>query len=843
MDNGRPLDPFQTLPLRGMRYITSPSVPSVALGNKHLPQLPYTPIVCAEGGSNLLAAIPATCPSASMPLNTSNKDATQTVNVKANDNKKNTRRKSVAGQYVTSKAATIAHNGTLSSTLHTSSRGDTHRSPSLSMLTSHMDNSAKTVTANALMFSKKMGETYSGGRDTVNSTKYRTVSNEALPPLVTVLERYIRREMDATLSRGTPVTAQDRLRPFREAFFAFIDAFPGYGNILNDIISAYDGVIQEQAKLLVETISGQSQHHLAEQHHIAEVAGLKATISNLMAELDEFRNQVKETEMPPSSKDGERIISEPRLQRLAKLSSEKDKELHDAREHIAALGEVIKSDLEKQLVLINALRESDRRAKAMEEQLSAAASQMDELADFKIMAGDAQKQLEEFKLKYENFISVQDHEIIRDYLKGELQAAQHMVRQYRRSAAVRGTQVDVIGRKLKTIQEENKKLIDTVEDERKELLTPRPDWKKIHASLPDLKEIATPFKAITLEGDEAITSTVEGLSETRLQVEYLVESVNSLSRELQQRKMVLKPMSTPTLSLIGQGMDPRVPLHLRACGIIPRVSLDQVEILLLVHDFFSDILQPHPDVLLHTLDVPALYKEFLQERIQTREALQVFVCAEHLAINLADVAKCKENTRPSLRLLDGILSGIFPARIACDVMTIVENVRLELTGLSKGQGKTRLRRVAISDCIAPFLNLKTLAEVVALREAMGSDTTHNVGTLCATEGKFMSTFFDQECASGMAFYVNLLEKLTSYAYCVKPENNELVISLENVGQAITEVEPLTPKVIIKEITENSTEKSVSVEKVTVRLSDVIHLLAAAPLIRRSAQPKSEEGKL
>ncbi|ESL06536.1 hypothetical protein TRSC58_05788 [Trypanosoma rangeli SC58] len=837
MDNGRHLDPSRTLPLKGMRYITSPSVPSVALGNKHLPQLPYTPIVCAEGGSNLLAAFPAICPSACMPLDASNKDRTQTVNIKANDGNKNKRRKSVAGQYVTSKETTIAHNGTRSFTSHTSSRGDTQRSPSTSMLASHKDNSVKTVGANALTFSKKMGETYSGCRDTVNSPMYRTIPKEALPPLVTVLERYIRQEMDATLRRGTPVTAQDRLRPFREAFFAFIDAFPGYGNILNDIISAYDGVIQEQAKLLVETISGQSQQH------IAEVAGLKAIISNLMAELEEARNQVKETETPPSSKGGERggekVIPELRLQRPEKSSAEKDKELHDAKEHIAALGEVIKNDLEKQLVLINALRESDRRAKALEEQLSAAASQMDELADFKIMAGDAQKQLEEFKLKYQNFISVQDHEIIRDYLKGELQAAQHMVRQYRRSAAVRGTQVDVIGRKLKIIQEENKKLLDTVEDERKELLTPRPDWKKIHASLPDLKETAAPFKAITLEGDEAITSTVEGLSETRLQVEYLVESINSLSRELQQRKIVLKPMPTPTISLIGQGMDSRVPLHLRACGIIPRVSLDQVEILLLVHDFFSDILQPHPDVLLHTLDVPALYKEFLQERIQTREALQVFVCAEHLAINLADVAKCMENTRPSLLLLDGILSGIFPARIACDVMTIVENVRLELTSLSKGQGKTRLRRVAISDCIAPVLNLKTLAEVVALKEAMGSDTTHNVEALCATEGKFISTLFDQECASGMAFYVNLLEKLTSYAYCVEPEDNELVISLENVGQAITEVEPLTPNVIIKEITDNSTEKSLSDEKATVRLSDVIHLLAAAPLIRRSAQPKTE----
>ncbi|KAF8295090.1 hypothetical protein TcYC6_0097580 [Trypanosoma cruzi] len=838
MDTGRSICPSRTLPLKGVQHITSPSVPSVVLGNKHLPQLPYKPIVCGEDGSIFTASLREIGPSACTLINSQRKGATQKVITKSNSGKMSkNRREGGMETCVASKAATVGHSKAQASPLMDASGDDLQRSRSPHLQSTQFEKLYKNVAVNALSLSKKMNQTYSGTMDMLNSMTLRSTSRDSLPPLVNTLERYIYREMDATLSRGSPLTVQDRLQPFREAFFAIIDALPAYGNILNDIMSVYDGVIQEQAKLLADIITEHSQRNAFEQQNAIELAELRSTVSNLMKELEKAQNAANEETLPVPSNDWNNKL-EPRLQRATRTRHENEKELQDAQKKIKEMGEVIKSELEKQLVLINSLRESDKRTKSLEVQLSCVNSQMDELSEFKVMAGEAQKQLEEFKLKYQNFISVQDHEIIRDYLKGELQAAQNTARQYRRAAAVRGTQVDVIDRKLKAIQKENKELLEAVEDGRKEILTPRPDWKKIHLALPELKDIAAPVKSISLEGDEAITSNVGGLTETRLQVEFLVESINSLSRELQRRKMVLMPTVAPTLPLIGQGVESHVPLHLRACGIIPRVSLDPVEILLLVHDFFGDVLQPHPDVLLHTLDVPALYKEFLRERIKKREAFNGFVGAEHLAINIADFIKDKERARPSFLLLDGILSGIFPARIACDVMMIVENVRFELTSLSKGQKKTRLRRVAISDCIAPVLQLKTMEEITALKDTMGSDTTHDVESLCATEGKFMSTLFDQECASGMKFYVGLLEKLTSYSHYRSPESTELVISLESVGRAIAEMEPLTPKVIIKEITEKPNEGSKEDGETIIGLSDAIHLLAAAPVIRRSVHPKA-----
>lgn len=847
MHAGRVSSPTRALPLRNMQHITSASVPSIALGDGHLPRLPYKPIVSAEGDQNPPTALRDTGTLSSCLLFESDgKDAARQTGEKKirsllKDSTKMTSRGDLTfGRTVASKTD---HFGSFK--LQTSPArnkcADEH-GVSSTMSRSHFGNLAKASATRSMNLSKKMTQTYSGTRGTTNSTMCRTVPKEMLPPLVTVLEHYIHREMGAASEGGASLTAQERLHPFREAFFAFIDAFPAYSKILNDILSAYDGVVQEQAKMIVDLIMEQSQQEFDEGKHRFEMGELKKTIQTLTTELDEARSALIEEAALPSSPTTKRVLSNQHMSLSeAKGSNHKDrKKLVEAMQRIKELEEISKGDLEKHLVLINALRESDKRVRALELHQGSLNTQLEELNDFKIMAGEAQKQFEEFKVKYQNFISVQDHEAIREYLTGELQAAQNLARQYRRSAAVRGTQVDVIGRKLKASQEENEQLLEVIDEDRLKLLTPRPDWDKIHASLPDLKEIAGPIEALPLEGDEAITSTVPGLSETRLQVEYLVECINSLSQELKRRMMVLTPMKTPVFPLLGQGMEPHVPLHLRACGIIPRAHLDLVEVVLLVHDFFADALQPHRDVLHRTLDIPKLYKEFLAARIKSRETLKNIACPEHLAINLADMAKDKEHCRPSLMLLDGILSGAFPARLACDVVMILENVRSEIKGLGEAQRKARISRVAISDCLVPVMQLKSAEEVDTLKKALGSDTSHDIEALCATGSKFMLTLLDQECASGMKFYVNLVERLFSYAYYLQSNDKELVISLDKVGRAIMEVEPLTPKTVVKEIIEKSGDSKIGDEGQITRFSDVMHILTAAPLIRRTARVVLDE---
>ncbi|RHW72269.1 hypothetical protein DPX39_060042500 [Trypanosoma brucei equiperdum] len=75
------------------------------------------------------------------------------------------------------------------------------------------------------------------------------------PPLATTLAQYLQKEVSVAVDEGGVCTAQSRLRPFREALFVLIDAFPAYSQILNDIMSAYDGVIQEQAAMLIESMN------------------------------------------------------------------------------------------------------------------------------------------------------------------------------------------------------------------------------------------------------------------------------------------------------------------------------------------------------------------------------------------------------------------------------------------------------------------------------------------------------------------------------------------------------------------------------------------------------------
>ncbi|RNC61328.1 hypothetical protein TcCL_ESM01094, partial [Trypanosoma cruzi] len=425
MDTGRSICPSRTLPLKGVQHITSPSVPSVVLGNKHLPQLPYKPIVCGEDGSIFTASLREIGPSACTLINSQRKGATQKAITKSNSGKMSkNRREGGMETCVASKAATVGHSKAQASPLMDASGDDLQRSRSPHLQSTQFEKLYKNVAVNALSLSKKMNQTYSGTMDMLNSMTLRSTSRDSLPPLVNTLERYIYREMDATLSRGSPLTVQDRLQPFREAFFAIIDALPAYGNILNDIMSVYDGVIQEQAKLLADIITEHSQRNAFEQQNAIELAELRSTVSNLMKELEKVQNAANEETLPVPSNDWNTKL-EPRLQRATRTRHENEKELQDAQKKIKEMGEVIKSELEKQLVLINSLRESDKRTKSLEVQLSCVNSQMDELSEFKVMAGEAQKQLEEFKLKYQNFISVQDHEIIRDYLKGELQAAQN----------------------------------------------------------------------------------------------------------------------------------------------------------------------------------------------------------------------------------------------------------------------------------------------------------------------------------------------------------------------------------------------------------------------------------
>ncbi|AAZ11941.1 uncharacterized protein TEOVI_000670200 [Trypanosoma equiperdum] len=836
-----------TMPVKGVLYMTSPCMPSAALNSgMHLPTLPYNPLLQSKRGT---AAWPAN-PNNLGVLQGGLKDTKSALN----------RQKTAEGADTGTNDAAAASGNTGSRKgipIKEPVRGRTGRKivqPLPGESSSNRCSPRKPVQGSVESFKSlksmlskstdtKWGaattsflETGGGMAQTMNSFMS---SGRDPPPLATTLAQYLQKEVSVAVDEGGVCTAQSRLRPFREALFVLIDAFPAYSQILNDIMSAYDGVIQEQAAMLIESMNERQRQERVVAQRGMEVQELNSTITRLTAELKEVRDELEDDGDDEVTEEGDTapiVVPQPGRRSL-KGFKKMERNLLRANATIQKLEETNKDHLEKVLVLIAALRESDKRAKKVEKEYQDLVSKVDELSEFKIMAGEAQSELEEFKEKYSQFISITDHNIVKEQLMAELQAAQAAGRHNRRAAAVRGMQVDVMGRKFKAIKEENAQLLNA--DIQRDVMTPRPKWDEVHEKVPALKEYVKSVRALPLEGDEAITSVVPGMTETVLQVDFLVEQIHSLSNEVDRRAMVPMKVETPHPPMIGRCQNKNNPVHLCAAGVVPYVELDQMTVLSIVHDFFSSTLVEHPDVLLPTIDVPKIYLHYLNSVIETRPGLEKFTQPEHLAINMDYIARSRERCRPSLKLLTGILDGIYPSRLACDVIAIIENVRTELKELATAQKRSRLRRTAVADCIAPVLQLKTEKDVALLKEALGVDTTHDVGGLISLSGKFMSTFFDQECASAILFYCNLIERLTLYSERVDQEGGVNVITYDNVNKAIMEVEPLTPRPVLRELSEKSMSKSTFADIHAARLRDIISVLGSAPVIRRS--PLQPEG--
>lgn len=171
--------------------------------------------------------------------------------------------------------------------------------------------------------------------------------------------------------------------------------------------------------------------------------------------------------------------------------------------------------------------------------------QVAELNEFQRLAGEAQAELQKYKHKFRAYVSAEDYELMKNHLTLELSAAQTLARHLRRTATVRGTQVDVMLRKIRQLENEQKTLTES--DNPKGLLTPRPQWKKVYETVPDLHEFAKPIHNDPLgqlsnnnkphneeEVDEAELLVVDGPTQTSLHVDFLVSLVQSLQQRLEQ---------------------------------------------------------------------------------------------------------------------------------------------------------------------------------------------------------------------------------------------------------------------------------------------------------------------
>lgn len=469
------------------------------------------------------------------------------------------------------------------------------------------------------------------------------------PPLVKTLNNYLTRELQLTAGTGTPLTSKEALGPYREALSALITAFPGYSKLLCDIQTAYDNVLQSQSELLTEAYAKEMTNIQIVQQHQENSFQLRLAVSKLEKDLAEMEVNIAEREKKAA------LTAEMRNHAGHSRADniELRKQLDVATVRVEELESMTKGDSEKILVLIGAVRECDKRLKAYEKKVAYMSGQVAELNEFQRLAGEAQTELQKYKHKFRAYVSAEDFESMKNHLTSELANAHNLARQLRRTATVRGTQVDVMLRKIRQLEYEQQIMLEA--DNPSALLTPRPEWKRVYDTIPDLEEHAKPIhndslsqisstnKPQTEEVDTAERLVVDGPNNTGLQVEYLVKSVLNLKHRLEvvevekaeiaekarkdhllystrppiaadapsghngnrqgqpkvqvgsKRRSQVEIVATVVVTLppiIAPGMRTSIPVCFRCTGVVERLTVKSGTALKIIYDFFVNELMP-----------------------------------------------------------------------------------------------------------------------------------------------------------------------------------------------------------------------------------------------------------
>lgn len=740
------------------------------------------------------------------------------------------------------------------------------------------------------------------------------------PPLVVMLRQYLNQEVHLAQDGCLAPTPLDQIGPYREAFGAFIEAFPGYQAILCDIQSAYDNVIQFQAELLsgVSTRETETAREVAQHHEV--LASLQTTITGLESELQVTRHQSKER------REEAEVLKDRAGHAPATGTSVIDlrRQLDQAKSRQQHLEEMSKGDLEKIMILIGALRECDKCMKELEISVTKMSGQVEELEEFQRVAAEAQSELQQYKQRYEAYVPLSDFDSMRAYLMEELAAAKKTSRRMRRTAAVRGTQVDVMNRRLQVFEKEIEELKAAGSATSiAARLTPRPNWAEIYKELPELGDYTKKVHCAPLtlkeketvigedEGlprdatDEGEILVVEGPVNTELQIRYLVNRINILQRrvaELEATQLTTeyrdniahameialvgrpqpakqsegtsssargnifsgragshKVRTGPTdiyplafqrpmpMPIIGPGVSESVPRYFRAAGLVARLPINPIISVELVFNFFAKVVQPvvGDRCLFSGLNLAEMFYNFLTEEVAIRESLCAYPCASHLALNLEEDARDPQLSNPATFLLSNILRGVMPPRLGIDAGMVVARVIGDIRAMAVELNKPRVRRQAVGECIQPILELKSSEEVAELRNCLGNDVTFEVTSLTSTGNRFIRALLYQECQENMTLFTNLVSAFSERAEGEADSLGERRISLANIADAVLEVEPLTPAIVVRELSENALgnpeDSTFSVDgEALVRLSEVIRAVGEAPLLRRSPRLTKEE---
>lgn len=476
---------------------------------------------------------------------------------------------------------------------------------------------------------------------------YRQSSED--PAIVSSLYAYLDRELRLSCGTVQP-TSMTALGPYREVLSALIASFPGYGKLLCDIQSAYDNVLQYQSELLADAFAKEMENHDAAHQYEEDVAHLRSIIQQIEADLHIMQEE-------KARRDEEAAKTAQQYHNLGNSRAdniELRKHLDVATLRVEELETMTRQDSEKILVLIGAVRECDKRLKAYEIKVNNMSGQVAELNEFQRLAAEAQSELQKYKHKFRSYVSAEDFELMRNHLTQELASSQKLSRKLRRTATVRGTQVDVLLRKLQQLESDQEALLEGSGSTAP--LTPRPNWKKLYEEVPELHEFSKPIHNDPLvqlsnhpmqspiaderPSDDAEHLVVEGPTATALHIDFLVQMVRSLQEKMkvveEEKEAVVErarkdhvmlinqrasEAGGPSVArsgtsrshtsgsrgrqqesfsqleiegppMIGPGVGDQVPAHIRCVGIVDRKPIPLACSIKLIFGFFLEELLP-----------------------------------------------------------------------------------------------------------------------------------------------------------------------------------------------------------------------------------------------------------
>lgn len=660
------------------------------------------------------------------------------------------------------------------------------------------------------------------------------------PPLLRTLERYLQTEMALV----DPEDDAQALRVHRDALRIFAENFPTYTGLLSNIMAAYDRALQGYSRCAASVGRLHDETERANKEHNERIEAL----------VREFEERTRATDAKLNE-----------YEALAANNTDSSVAVVKEREAMAAEVAAMRAersmDLNKMLLLVKAVKESDLRIRTLTHKLQQAQVQLEEKEKLKKMLAESQEEIGKMKDAYRSSVPMAMHsEMVKD-LTEKLEASRQETRRARRMFATRGSQLYSITQVVEQLRAEKRQQ----HQKARRRMTPRPDWDAAAASLPELAEATRPVHnedlTVSEAEDEAAARVVDASDSTADRVAFLVARVAELtaanealraaaaaaqdaadratSAQLRAAHAAASDtLHTPSVEL-ACGKQEWVPLHLRKSGTVTVKPLPTVELHRLILRF-ARFLRDKAEGKEPVPDVPKWLALFCRMEVSETGAFP----GDDPSTAAYSIVRGAERVAPVsavASLFLQIVAGAMPPRLLGDALTVMDNVAAEIEHLAESQRRRRLRKGAITEVVGPLLSFKTRAELDELKAALGVETTVDAARLAADDSPFMQALLQQSCVDGPALYTSLVHALcaaegasaataTVAAHASHADGSAAGLTKRAVVECLLRAEPLLPHTLIANVVAGPNGQGLE-DHEKLSLLHVLERVARLPIIR------------